>query len=71
VVEVYDLDDKDLKRIKEITLFKDDGVTPYTGSKRYYHESDVAGGFLNVCTAFTNGSTFILKTPNRIWRWSL
>ena len=71
MVEVYDLNDKDLKRIKEITLFKEDGETPYRGSKRYYKEPDVAGGFLNVCCTFTNGSSFFLKTPNRFWRWSL
>ena len=71
MVEVYELEDKDLRRIKEITLFKDDGETPYTGSKRYYKEPEVAGGFLNVCTTFTNGSSFFLITPCRFWRWSL
>ena len=63
VVEVYQLsDDNDLERIKEITLYKEDGTSHFIGSDRLWNEPE-EGGYLNHCSTFTNGSMFALLGP--------
>ena len=71
VVEVYqEIQGRELVRLKEITLYRyqDDF---YRGSKRYWNDPEEFGGFLNNCSTFTNGTIFVISTPQRVVTFDL